>query len=184
MALCKNCKKFPAREKFCSRHCHNAYRKRPEVIIQRFWKHVTRGEDNECWVFSHKTASSSYQTFKYRRGSKIISKSAHVFSYILAHGKVPKGKIICHTCDVPRCVNPNHLFPGTYAENAQDCVAKGRYPHAKGEDSRYHKFTDEIVLLCRKLLSEGYSQREIGEIVGMSQRNVSDIARRRTWTHI
>jgi hypothetical protein len=85
---------------------------------------------------------------------------------------------------VPRCVNVNHLFLGTPADNIRDCWEKGRHPHAKGEGSTRHKFTDDAVLLCRQLHLEGYMHREIAELVGMSAANVGAIVRRETWDHI
>lgn len=53
-------------------------------------------------------------------------KSAHRMAWIAVKGEIPAGLIVCHRCDTPSCVNVEHLFLGTQAENMRDMTAKGR----------------------------------------------------------
>lgn len=52
---------------------------------------------------------------------------AHRVSWLLYRGPIPAGLFVLHRCDVPRCVNPTHLFLGTQTDNVRDCIAKGRF---------------------------------------------------------
>lgn len=90
---------------------------------QRFWLKVEKTDN--CWLFRGGLTASGYGNF-WTRNAKSGSISAHRFSYELANGPIPAGTVICHTCDVRNCVNPAHLFAGTYSDNAQDMITKGR----------------------------------------------------------
>ena len=88
--------------------------------LKRFWDNVDRKFKNECWIYG---IGNNYGDILIN-GKKI---KAHRFSYELHKGKIPKGMNVCHTCDIPACVNPNHLWIGTQKDNMQDKIKKGRY---------------------------------------------------------
>lgn len=101
-----------------------------ETVEQRFNKKYLINEDTDCWEWQNATNNIGYGMFRWSSGKM---RTAHRASYELHIGPIPEGLVVCHTCDNPKCVNPEHLWTGTMKDNAQDMIAKGRhYTHPKG----------------------------------------------------
>ena len=130
-----------------------------------------------CWVWLGGTNQKNYGhiwSSELKRHER-----AHRMVYQILVGAIPAGKQLLHTCDNPYCVNPDHMFVGSNAQNRADSVAKGR--HAKGESCGLAKLTEDQVRQIRR--SSG-SAAYIGKQFGTCATNVYDIRNRRTWKHI
>jgi len=95
---------------------------RRDPTIEAFWALVQKGKLRECWNWKGETEKGGYGKFP-NPGKE---KRAHRFSYQLHYGRVPPGLFVCHRCDNPTCVNPNHLYAGTAFDNARDASVRGR----------------------------------------------------------
>jgi hypothetical protein len=102
-----------------------------------------------CWIWMGWLDENGYGNLKNPNNGKRLR--AHRWSYELHHGQIPTGKIICHTCDIPSCVNPNHLYAGTVLENNLDRKRRNRGGQLKisGELSKVRKLTKADVLEIR-----------------------------------
>lgn len=111
-----------------------------------------------------------------------VSHQAHRFAYRLTHGEIPDGLIVCHRCDNPRCVRPDHLFCGTTLSNVHDKLSKGR--DRRGTDHYSHKLTEEDVRAIRAAEPFAKSQRAVARQFHVSHWAVARIWRREAWKHV
>ena len=106
--------------------------------------------------------------------------NVHRLVYSQIHGKIPTGKFICHTCDNPACINPDHLFLGTPKDNTRDMVKKGRNAKQFGEKNGYHKLTAvDVFDIMNDLLTMNCS--EVGRKRGIPIRTINDIKNGKRW---
>lgn len=110
-----------------------------------------------------------------------IQKKAHRVSFEAFHHAIPDGMEVCHRCDNPICVNPDHLFVGTHLDNMIDRDRKCRRTAPRGTKNGWAKLDDETIRAIRD--AQG-TQAEIAERYGTDQTNVSLIRRRKRWAHI
>jgi hypothetical protein len=150
-----------------------------EKTISRFNNKLSSPDINGCINFNGEILSSGYgrMCINYK---KIV---AHRISYIINFGSIPKGKLVLHKCDNRKCVNPYHLFIGSYQDNMDDKVNKNR--QSKGVSTNIAKLTDELVKNIRLDISLGFiSLKKLAKKYKISYPTILDIKRKRTWKHI
>ncbi len=163
----------------------------------RFWSKVQKSDDpNACWEWTGGKHPFGYGVF-YLSGRLI---SAHRAAWLLSQGPIPDGLFICHRCDNPSCVRPDHLFTGTHRENMADMVGKNRWTprpgRACGDRNGTHTHPERVVhgpacpwaKLTAKQVPEiraryaagGVSQRELAREYGVSQVAIGKVIRLKT----
>lgn len=147
--------------------------------VSRFWKYVDRS--SACWNWVGRNKVGEYGRIKIS-GRSVLS---HRYSYELHFGEIPKGKLVCHKCDNPLCVRPDHLFIGTYQDNVDDMVAKGRGVNLTGENHGRSKLKNCQVLEIRSMYSSGrYFLKDLSNIFGVSVSQIHKCVKLIAWKHL
>jgi hypothetical protein len=133
-------------------------------------------QSGDCWMWQKQKDKDGYGTMRLKGRS---SAKAHRFSYETFVGPLKQGKMVCHTCDTPACVNPRHLFLGTALDNKRDCVDKRR--HLRGERHHKAKLSEKDVLSIRESELSG---AELARQYGVTKENVYAIKSGKIWRSV
>lgn len=151
-------------------------RNRRYTLAERLAARTVRGPS--CWIVQgYQNPRNGYVQIAERKGLPMLY--AHRVAYELAHGPIPDGWVIAHSCDTPNCVNPDHLFLVTQRQNILDSIHKGRY-NVFG----IQKLNAEQVREIRKRYAAGELQREIAAAFGIARNTVSGIVSGKSWRHL
>lgn len=151
---------------------------RSTPLLVRFWGRVDKGPG--CWLWTGFALYQGYGVLRFR-GKKA---RAHRVAWMLTNGDIPEGMFVCHRCDTPACVRPDHLFLGTREENVADMVAKGRQflgrrkhatPNAKVN-------ADDVVRI--RSLPAPVDVRGVALQYGVRVVTIRRILKRATWLHV
>lgn len=159
-------------------------------FISRFWRYVDRSGD--CWLWTKGKTTDGYGVIAILKGDIWSKRYAHRVSYELTYGIIPDEFFVCHRCDNPTCVRPDHLFLGTAKDNSRDMSSKGR-SHAqakpeslaRGEHNGSSVLTDAQVREIRAKYTHRYgSVTHLSREYGVSLVTIRIIVTRKGWKHI
>lgn len=159
---------------FCTRSCGQlARREKERRDFAEILKDRTKRMESGCWEW---TGSRDMEGYGRIHG---IGR-AHRLAYERFKGEIPPGKVVMHSCDNPPCVNPDHLFVGTPADNKSDSVNKGR--HAFRARNGRAKLTEEQVAEIRTLaVPYKVTYRMLAKRFGVGIPEINDIVNYRKW---
>jgi len=142
---------------------------------EKFEARVSPEPNTGCWLWAGAAFVQGYGELKV--GAKKWKASR--LSYELYKGAIGSRLHVLHRCDVPLCVNPDHLFLGTDADNTRDKVSKGR--HLRGTDCRNAKLSDAAV---REIRSSQEGDWALGRRFGVNPSVIYQVRARKRWRHV
>jgi len=151
-------------------------------LKRRYWwffRFVKVQPATSCWLWTGPRFNTRQDYGRVNCCRLVIP--AHRFAYELFVGAVPARQLVRHTCDNQKCVNPEHLIPGTHKDNMKDMVVRGREAHLRGETHGMAKLTAKDV---RAIRANGGPYKKIAASFGVSGTLIGLIKRRRIWKHI
>jgi hypothetical protein len=160
-----------------------------EKIEARLLEQIEPNPDTDCWVWQGNKNAKGYGRLSYYRSGKTRYLLAHRVSYALRYRQDPGSMCVCHTCDNPACVNPEHLFLGTVGDNNRDAFKKGRnktvgeYPK-KGVNNPIARYTEAQIKEMRRLYNDGATVRDLVAKFGGSRGGIYAIVNYINWAHI
>lgn len=149
-----------------------------------FFKKVFPEPNTGCWIWAGRINKKGYGLGFFNIEGR-ITLLAHRFSYYIHNNFLDKNLLVCHKCDVPQCVNPDHLFLGTAYENNIDRDRKGRLVSSKGSKNGNASLNESQVLEIRYLYSTKlHTSRHLAKVYNVSQFAIMCIIKNKTWKHI
>ena len=184
------CTNPSARRGWCGKHYARWYRtgdpnitrcvRNGSTVTESFLHTGWTVSASGCWEWNGGHDSSGYGALGTATDG---SKKAHRVSYEHFKGDIPNGMLVCHSCDNRNCVNPEHLWLGSIANNNADRDAKKR--QSRGSNSPQAKLTEQDVVRIRLLWSSGErNNTQLSKMFGVSSGRVSDIVNRKSWKHV
>jgi hypothetical protein len=147
----------------------------------RFLEYVSCGVGDECWLWKGPVCHGYGRVSGVQFGLGRHGVMAHRLAFEIFKGPVPDGLCVCHRCDVPLCVNPEHLWLGTSADNNRDRMVKGRGGDLKGEGNGRSVLSEQE---AAEVLRSPLPQKALAEKYGVSISTISEIKRGRKWAHL
>ena len=146
---------------------------------ENFWSKVNKVDDEKsCWTWT--ASKDRYGYGKINAQGKTCK--AHRVSYEFAYGEIEPGHVVCHRCDNPACVRPEHLFSGITQLNNIDRDLKNR--QVRGSRNGRSVLTEDEIRAIRRLHEKGHTQSGIAEHFNVTPSNISKIINKERWIHV
>lgn len=203
--ICEHCKlEFTTRKRsnrvirFCSKKCSNELL---NPMRSKFWNDFRKNREketheefilgmklsfeklfdktNSCWIWKGSIKGPIKDSKKLKYGSfsyRDINWIAHRSSWFVYKGDIPEKLLVLHKCDIPLCVNPEHLFLGTHLDNERDKIAKGRH--------KCEKLNPDKVKELKTLMASNFGDMNLARKYGVSYQTIWSIRTGRTWKDI
>ena len=167
--------------KYCSNRCQLDWQGHPDRVLEKFWKFVEINPETGCWEWAGGKNDAGYGIFC---TSKMRIRT-HRYCWELFNEPIPQSMELCHKCDSPPCINPDHLFIGTHAENMADMAQKrrGTKMGRPGEQNPAAKLTEEIAREIFAMKGQKIA-RVVADIFNVGTTAVYHIWHGHTWKHL
>ena len=173
MSKCRSCGNDNPKDKnkrsskiFCSHRCYLLF--------------GLKKEENGCWIRTTSIRKDGYCDMKIEGKSEL----AHRISYKIYIGEIPEEKLVCHTCDVRNCCNPDHLYLGNDSSNALDRQKRNKSSCQLGSNNRAAKLSEVEVKILKYLLNWGVQGKRLAKFFNVSVSTISSIKLKQNWSHI
>ncbi len=152
---------------------------KPRPLTERFFEKIEPITESGCWIWTGCLNNKGYGQVRGDDGSTV---TAHRASYMMHKAEIPDGMLVLHDCDIRCCVNPDHLYVGTAAENTEDARTRGKL--CCGERNPSSRLTSGQVVEIRQRLKGNDSMSSIASMFDVGRKTISDISNGKTWRHI
>ena len=136
--------------------------------------------ENGCWEWQKAKHRQGYGHCPYKRKCLL----AHRVSWMVFKGNLPDDILVCHHCDNPPCINPDHLFLGTDKDNTLDHIKKGKSKKSRGENHYFSKLTEKEVKEMRKMRERKIKIKDISRKFNIHVSTAKNICLRKSWKHV
>jgi hypothetical protein len=160
----------------------------PQKFDERFWAKVAVVPGDGCWEWTASRVGRNRPGGGYGQfwcSEKQTQLKAHRVAWEQANGPIPAGMLVCHRCDNPGCVRPDHLFLGTPKDNTVDMVQKGRdWKHAGALCPRAILTESQVREIRRKYVHGVYGYKRLGAEYGVNPNTIERIVKLETWREL
>lgn len=170
-------------DKYCRKHRARMSRNgclELKTVRERLEENYLVNEKNGCWEWMGMINKAGYGRITIKQKKYLVHRAAYQ-EFI---GLTPNNLLVCHKCDNPKCINPDHLFLGTHKDNGEDKTKKGRAPSFKGSKNPSAKLKEKDVKNIRKMHSKGIPSKILAIKFNINVVQINNIIRYASWKDI